>query len=151
MPERAQGEDAVNKGFTLLEALVALAIVAMLTGVCGTALMAALPGAEVSRAARTIVSMCRHARFEAIKRNEQIRFHCDMGQSVCETRVRSDNALLRRFDLAGLRDHVAPVKSFTTHYTPLGRATLAGTVTLRNSSGLSRTVTVRLSGSVVTQ
>lgn len=141
----------MNRGFSLLETLIVLAIAAVLTGIGGTALMAALPGAEVNRAARTIVAMCRHARFEAIKRNEQIRFQCDMEQNVCETRVRSDNALLRRFDLSGLRSHVAPVKSFTTHYNGQGRASVAGTVTLRNGTGLSRAVTIRLSGSVVSE
>jgi type IV fimbrial biogenesis protein FimT len=149
--EYGNGKNAVNKGFTLLETLVVLAIVAVLTGICGTALLAALPGAEVNRAARTIVSMCRHARFEAIKRNEQIRFHCDMQQNTCEIRVRGDNTLLRRFDLADLRSQVTQAKSFTTHFNGIGRASVAGTVTIQNNSGLSRTVTVRTSGSVVTR
>lgn len=141
----------MNKGFTLLETLVVLAVVAVLAGIGGPALISALPGAEMDRATRTVVSMCRHARFEAIKRNEDIRFHCDTAQNVCETRVRGDNSLLRRFDLSGLRNHVSPVKSFTTHYNGLGRATVTGTITFENSIGLSRSVTVRLSGSVVTK
>lgn len=141
----------MNKGYTLLETLVVLAIVAVLTGISGTAYLAALPGAEVNRAVRTIVSMCRHARFEAIKRNQQIRFQCDALQNACEIRVRSDNSLLRRFDLGSLRHQVAPAKSFTTHFNGLGRASVAGSVTIQNNTGLSRKVTVRLSGSVVTK
>lgn len=139
----------MNKGYTLLETLVVLAIAAVLSGICGTALLAALPGAEVNRAARTIVSMCRHARFEAIKRNAQIRFACAPQQNACEIRVRGDNTLLRRFDLSSLRHHVAPTKSFTTHFNGLGRASMAGSVVIQNDTGLSRTVTVRTSGSVV--
>jgi len=141
----------MNKGYTLLETLVVLAIVAVLTGICGTALLAALPGAEVNRAARTIVSMCRHAKFEAIKRNAQIRFECDIEQNACEIRVRDDDSLLRRFDLASLRHHVATTESFTTHFNGLGRASMAGSVVIQNDTGLSRTVTVRTSGSVVTK
>ena len=140
----------MNTGYTLVEALVVLAIGAVLAGIGGPALISALPGAEMDRAARTIVSMWRHARFEAIKRNEQIRFQCDMGQNVCEVRVRGDNTLLKRFDLNRLRN-IAHAKSFTTHFNGIGRASVAGTVTIQNTSGLSRTVTVRPSGSVVTK
>lgn len=141
----------MNKGFTLLETLVVLAIVAVLTGVGGTALLRALPGAEMDRATRTIVSVCRHARFEAIKRNERIRLQCDMQSNTCEVRVRSDDTLLRRFDLSELRNRVQHAKSFTTHFSGTGRASVAGTVTIRNDTGLSRTVTVRPSGSVVSE
>lgn len=141
----------MNNGFTLLETVVVLAVVAVLTGIGGPALVSALPGAEMDRATRTIVSMCRFARFEAIKRNEQIRLQCDMQKNSCEIRVRGDNTLLRRFDLNGLRNSVAHTKSFTTHFNGLGRASVAGTITLKNNTGLSRTVTVRTSGSVVTK
>lgn len=151
MQKYGNGKNAVNKGFTLLETLVVLAIVAVLTGVGGTALLRALPGAEMDRATRTIVSMCRHARFEAIKRNERIRLQCDMQSNTCEVRVRSDDTLLRRFDLSDLRNRVEHTKSFTTHYNGLGRASVAGTITLQNNTGLSRTVTVRPSGSVVSE
>ena len=151
MQEYGNGKNAVNKGFTLLETLVVLAIVAVLTGICGTALLAALPGAEVNRAARTVVSMCRYARFEAIKRNAQIRFECDTEQNACEIRVRGDNTLLRRFDLADLRSQVTQAKSFTTHFNGLGRASVGGSVVIQNNTGLSRTVKVRPSGSVVTE
>lgn len=128
-----------------------LCVVAILTTLCGTSLLSALPGAEMDRATRTIVSMCRHARFEAIKRNEQIRLQCDMLRNTCEVRVRDDNALLRRFDLNDLRNRVTPTKSFTTHFNGLGRATVAGSITIRNNTGLSRTVTLRPSGSVVSE
>ncbi|ACU91507.1 GspH/FimT family pseudopilin [Desulfomicrobium baculatum] len=141
----------MNKGYTLLETLVVLAIAAVLAGICGTTLLAALPGAEVNRAARTIVSMCRHARFEAIKRNVQIRFECDTEQNACEIRVRGDNTLLWRFDLADLRNQVTHAKSFTTHFNGFGRASVGGSVVIQNNTGLSRTVKVRPSGSVVTE
>ena len=141
----------MNKGYTLLETLVVLAIAAVLAGICGTTLLAALPGAEVNRAARTVVSMCRYARFEAIKRNAQIRFECDTEQNACEIRVRGDNTLLRRFDLSDLRNRVTHAKSFTTHFNGLGRASVAGSVIIQNDTGVSRTVKVRPSGSVVTE
>lgn len=141
----------MTRGFTLLETLMVLVVVAILAGLCGTSLISALSGAEMDRATRTIVSMCRHARFEAIKRNEQIRLQCDMQRNTCEIRVRDDNTLLRLFDLNGLRNSVAHTKSFTTHFNGLGRATVAGSITIRNNTGLSRTVTVRPSGSVVSE
>lgn len=141
----------MNRGYTLLETLVVLAIMAVLAGICGTALLSSLPEAEMNRAARTIVSMCRHARFEAIKRNEKIRFQCVKAQNVCEIRVPDDNTLLRRFDLSLLRNNVVSTKSFTTHFNGQGRATVAGSVAIRNNTGLTRKVTVRPSGSVVSE
>lgn len=140
-----------RQGYTLLETLMVLAIVAVLAGVSGTTLISALPEAEMNRATRTIVSMCRHARCEAIKRNEQIRFQCDMQQNTCEISVRNDNTLLRRFDLSSLRNRVSHTKSFTTHFNGRGRASLAGTVTIQDNTGLSRTLTVRPSGSVIVE
>jgi type IV fimbrial biogenesis protein FimT len=141
----------VNRGYTLLETLVVLAIMAVLAGICRSALLSILPEAEMNRAARTIVSMCRHARFEAIKRNEKIQFQCDMEQNTCEISVPGDNTLLRRFDLSLLRNNVASTKSFTTHFNGQGRATVGGSVTLHNNTGLTRKVIVRPSGSVVSE
>lgn len=151
MQKYGNGKGAVSKGYTILETLVVLAIVAVLAGICGTTLQKALPEAEMNRAVQTIVSMCRHARFEAIKRNEQIRFQCASPQNTCEIRVRSDNTLLRRFDLSSLKAGVTHTKSFTTHFNGLGRATVAGSVTIENNTGLSRTITVRPSGSLVSE
>ena len=141
----------MNRGYTLLETLVVLAIVAVLAGICGTALFSFLPEAEMNRAARTIVSMCRHARFEAIKRNEKIRFQCVKTKNTCEISVSGDDTLLRHFDLSLLRNNVASTKSFATQYNGQGRASVAGSVTLQNNTGLTRKVTVRPSGSVVSE
>jgi len=141
----------VNRGYTLLETLVVLVIMAVLAGLCGTALLSILPEAEMNRAARTIVSMCRHARFEAIKRNEKIRFQCVKAENTCEISVPGDNTLLRRFDLSLLRNSIANTKSFTTHFNGQGRATVGGSVTLQNNTGLMRKVIVRPSGSVVSE
>jgi type IV fimbrial biogenesis protein FimT len=141
----------VSRGYTILETLVALAIMAVLAGICGTALLNFLPEAEMNRAARTIVSMCRYARFEAIKRNENIRFQCVKTQNTCEIRVPGDNTLLRRFDLSELRTRIEQIKSYTTQFNGQGRATVAGSVTLQNNTGLMRKVTVRPSGSVVSE
>ena len=141
----------MSRGHTLLETLVVLAIMAVLAGTSGTALFSILPEAEMNRAARTIVSMCRHARFEAIKRNEKIRFQCVKAQNICEIRLPDENVLLRRFDLSELRTRVEQVKTFTTHFNGQGRATVAGSVTIRDNTGLMRKVTVRPSGSVVSE
>jgi type IV fimbrial biogenesis protein FimT len=138
-------------GFSLIEALVVLAIVAVLTAVSGTTLLGLLPEAGMNRATRTIVSMCRHARFEAIKRHEQIRLQCDKGQNTCEVRIKKDNSLLRRFNLTELKHQHVLEKTYTTHFNDRGRASMAGTIIIHNSAGLSRSVIVRPSGSVVTE
>ena len=135
------------KGFSLVETLVLLAIIAILAGLSGQALFKWLPQANLKRAARTIVSMAQDARVEAIKRNEQVSINCT--GTTCVVRL-ADNTQVRQFDLATLRSGIQLTNAFSTNFKSRGRATNAGSINIKNNAENTLTVTVRSSGSIVT-
>ena len=136
-----------SKGFSLVETLVILAIIAILAGLSGQALFKWLPQANLKRAARTIVSMAQDARVEAIKRNEQVSINCT--GTTCVVRL-ADNTQIRQFDLATLRSGIQLTNAFSTSFNSRGRATNAGSINIKNNAENTLTVTVRSSGSIVT-
>ena len=141
---------ARQKGFTLVEVLVIVGVIALLAGLSGTALMKWIPQANLKRAARTIVSMCQDARIEAIKRNQDISFDCNSTTNSCETRVDSTGTSLRRFDLSTLQSGVHLTGSLNTNFTSRGRASNSGSIPIKNNAEKTLTITVRPSGSIVT-
>jgi type IV fimbrial biogenesis protein FimT len=138
-------------GVTLIELLVILSILAILTGLSATALFSWLPRANLSRASRTIVSMAQDAKVEAIKRNEQMQFNCNSTANVCEVRISGSGSVLKRFDLGTLGSRIVLTSSLNTNFNSRGRATSAGTISMQNNAGDTRSVVVRTSGSVITQ
>lgn len=136
-----------HKGFSLVEVLVILVIIAILGGISGMALFKWLPQANLKRAARTIVSMCQDARVEAIKRNSQVSLNCT--GNLCIVRL-EDSTQFRRFDLSTLQSGVHLTNTFYTNFNSRGRSSAAGSLTIQNNAGNSLTVRVRTSGSIVT-
>jgi type IV fimbrial biogenesis protein FimT len=139
------------KGFSLVEVLVILAVIAILAGLSGTALMKWIPQANLKRAARTIVSMCQDARVEAIKRNQRINFSCNNATNTCLVSFTNGTAL-RQFDLSTIGSGVRLSDSLdmSTSFTSRGRAHSAATFPISNNAASTLTVTVRTSGSIVT-
>lgn len=138
-----------SQGFSLVELLVILAIIAILGGMSGLALMKWIPQANLKRAARTIVSMCQDARIEAIKRNQQVSINCTDNPSSCVVRL-SDGTVFRRFDLSTLQSGVHLTGSRNINFNSRGRASNAGPIPIKNNAEKTLTVTVRPSGSIVT-
>lgn len=144
-------ENPQSKGFSLVEMLITLAIIAILAGISGIALMKWIPQANLKRAARTIVSMCQDARIEAIKRNQRVSINCTATDNICIVRLVDDgNTVFRRFDLSTLRSNVELTASFSTNFNSRGRALNAGQIPIKNSAEKNLTVNIRTSGSIVT-
>jgi len=137
------------KGFSLIEVLVVVAVIGILAGISGTALMKWLPQANLKRAARTIVSMCQDARVEAIKRNQQINFSCSNATNTCVVSF-TNGTTLRQFDLSIIGSGVRLSNSLNTSFTSRGRALTAGTIPITNNAASTLSVTVRTSGSIIT-
>ncbi|WP_092372445.1 GspH/FimT family pseudopilin [Desulfomicrobium apsheronum] len=138
------------KGFSLAELLVTLAVIAILAGISGTALMKWIPQANLKRAARTIVSMCQSARVEAIKRNAPVTFNCT--DNSCEVRLAdAPNTLLRQFNLSSLKGSVQLEADYATTFNSRGRATPTQTLDIKNSAEKILSVTIRTSGSIMTK
>lgn len=138
------------RGFSLIEILVVVAIIAILAGLSGNALMRWIPESNLKRGARTIVSICQDAKVEAIKRNEQVSMTCNSTTNSCEARLPSTNTVFRRFDLNTLQSNVALTNTFTTNFNSRGRSSASGNMIIQNNVGRTLTVTVRTSGSIVT-
>ena len=141
-----------SKGFSLVEILITLAIIAILAGISGTALMKWIPQANLKRAARTIVSMCQDARVEAIKRNQPINVSCNSTANTCVVTI--DGSTTRQFNLSIIGSGVKLDNSVELTFNSRGRRPFAnpndGIITISNNAAKSLAVTVRTSGSIVT-
>lgn len=171
---------SAHSGFTIVEILTVLAILALLVGMSTAALSSYLPQADLKRASRTIVGICQKARNEAIKRNSSVAVVFDNATQSCTLYVESgdgnwgtvaDNVALNRFSLSEIHRGgvafgfgpatktiggvaVAGKSPFPTNarfvFTGSGRVNTSGTTYVTNSDR-SLAVTVRNSGSVITR
>ena len=141
----------VAPGFTLAECLVVLAIVAILTGLCATALSRHIPSAHLSHASRAIVSLCRQGRLEAIRANAHIRLVCDSTANICRLSRGDNGALLNEVNFTAMGQGITVTRPCNVTFSATGRVAPAGTVTVRNGAGESRSATIRTSGGVVTK
>ncbi|WP_156902489.1 GspH/FimT family pseudopilin [Desulfomicrobium escambiense] len=140
---------ATSQGFSLVELLVIVAIIAILAGLSGLALMKWIPQANLKRAARTIVSMCQDARIEAIKRNQPVSLNCTQNENSCIVRL-DDGTIYRQFNLSSLQSNVHLTGSLITTFNSRGRASVADSLPIKNNAEKTLTITVRSSGSIVT-
>jgi general secretion pathway protein H len=67
-----------SRGFTLLELLVVLAIIALLLAITPPLITAAIPGAELKASARRVAAGLRLAREEAIRTGHDVTFTLDL-------------------------------------------------------------------------
>jgi len=67
-----------SRGFTLLELLVVLAIIALILAVTPPLITAAIPGAELKASARQVAAGLRLAREEAIRTGRDVAFTLDL-------------------------------------------------------------------------
>jgi general secretion pathway protein H len=67
-----------SRGFTLLELLVVLAIIALLLAITPPLITAAIPGAELKASARRVAAGLRLAREEAIRTGHDVAFTLDL-------------------------------------------------------------------------
>ena len=139
-----------TKGFSLVEMLIIVAIIGILAGISGMALMKWIPQANLKRAARTIVSMCQDARVEAIKRNQAVNFNCT--NSICQVRLAAaPSTILKQFNLSSMKGGVQLTSNYATTFNSRGRATPSQDIEIKNSAERILTVTIRTSGSIVTK
>jgi len=104
-----------EKGMTLIEVLIVVAIIGIVTALSGYSLTSYIPRSNLKLASRNIASMCQLARAEAIKRNTRMAvvfsagnhtstLYSDSGDGNWLTE--NDNAMLRRIDLSTIGSNV---------------------------------------------
>ena len=142
---------ALPRGFTLPEALVTLALVALIALFAGPPLRALVDRWRLDAAATTLADDLQFARVEAVARNEPVHLSVlpdgDAGtcwlvhtgpvsDCSCEGRCTGEAAWLRQVDLPASRRLQLRAPARSLHFDPqLGTCTPAGTFQLSNTSG----------------
>ncbi|MDX1483410.1 MAG: GspH/FimT family pseudopilin [Alphaproteobacteria bacterium] len=104
--------DRTILGFTLLELLVVLSIIALMLGLAVPRFAGVLPGARLDSGARELASGLREARSRAVALNREVRFTLDRGADRYFIGAgRAGRALPQNLDIAlltGRREIVRP-------------------------------------------
>lgn len=138
-----------ERGVTLPEILVVIAILAILAFVSGTWLLAHAGRADLKRATRNLVTSLHFAKNEAIKQNTSFEVAVDNnGWSVVQTKTGTAH---QRFNTSNLRTQINVTSNKNRFvFTGKGRPTpnSLGTVTLRIPGGEKLEVTVSMAGNI---
>jgi general secretion pathway protein H len=100
-----------RSGFTVLEALVVVALATVLAGVGTVRLVDLVETARLAGAARTVATALRLARGIAISGDGTIEVRFDAGRGVCETRDRAGTLLDTRSLPPGVAFAALPARS----------------------------------------
>lgn len=147
----------IQSGFTVMEFILVIAIMAAMAAVAIPGFMQFLPGIRLNGAARQVMSDLMDARMEAVKQNNQYKFFVlndrqykilddndndgnDDGGSEVSRIVNIQN---NYSDVTLIYDGSPPTVAFS----PKGTAPDVGTITVQNSSG-TKSVKVSIAGRV---
>lgn len=78
MKNEVKGARQAERGFTLVEVLIVMAILALILAVVPPLFSSSLSSATLKAAARDVAAGLRHARSEAITLNKEVRFRLDV-------------------------------------------------------------------------
>lgn len=130
------------RGFTMIELVVAISIVAILLAIGVPALRDLVVSQRVRTAANNLYSDLSYARAEAIKRNAQVQVTRAGGAWTSGWDVLSTGNPLRTQPSLGAVSYAGSAESSVT-YNPDGRTTLAGTNSFNFSSPSGGAVSMR--------
>lgn len=142
-----------RRGLTVIELLVALAILALIIGVSVTFLRQAARGSVASTAARALATDLRYGSELTVSTqiNHAVRFNTEQS-SYTVVALRTPEQLVKTVTLdPSLRITSVTLPSLTAEFNTLGAATSSGSITLSHQSGAVSVVEVRPSGYVRVQ
>ena len=134
---------AGEKGMTLIELMVALAMLGILLPMAAVSLGSLAPKFDLDNAARKTVMVLNQARVQAITRG-----HTVVVTFGTDTFLITDNT--KHFPMGDLDTYITVSAEDDATFTPLGTVTIPVTVTVSNSED-SRDVSVGLTGEVQVQ
>lgn len=143
-----------QSGFTMLELIVTLAILAALSGVAIPNFLAYLPKARVNGASRKVMVDLMAARMKAVRSNSMTKvfFINDHQYKICDDAdgnetVADGEGDVQIEDIQGEYSDVTLSSTNDPIFLPRGTATNLASVTVQNASG-SKTVTISITGRV---
>jgi prepilin-type N-terminal cleavage/methylation domain-containing protein len=137
-------------GFTLIEILIVVALIAVLAGATAPAVTTAMEQYNVNSAGQQVVSTIRAARFQAVARNQtlQVRFNYPAAGQYQVV----DTALNAVGEVQRLPDGITFGGFTNLQITTTGRVTTASNIVVTNGSAEhDRTIAVSTSGRVQLQ
>ncbi len=143
-----------NAGFTLMEMMVVVAVLAIMTGVAIPGFMELLPGMRLNGAARQVMGDLMAARMKAVKLNQKTKIFFDNNHQyrICNDADKDDTVADGEGDVESrdIQDEYPDVTFSSTPsglvFSPRGTSTNRS-ITLQNSEG-SKTITTSIAGRV---
>ena len=137
-----------DSGFTLIEMMMVIAIVAIMSAVAIPAFMSMLPGMRLNGAARQVMTDLMAARMDAVKQNNEFRvFFNSPGTNQYQILDDDDNDGTadtgEAITTKNIQDNYSDVTFSSTNnpiFTPRGTATSLPTITLQNPSGIQKRI-----------
>ena len=141
------------RGFTLLELMIALAVIAILAGIAVPNYIGWLPKRHLRSSAVDVQSAIQLAKMTAIRENTSVSLKFDTGSDNYQAFIDAnadgnpDGAVFRSKEMSpGIDMTGTGFGSDTITFNSRGLADAAGNITLRNNLGQNLTVSVTLTG-----
>jgi len=156
---RCRPVDRGQDGFTLVEFTIATTVVALLSAIAVPNLSTLMPKYRLNGATRQVMSDLMAARMKAISLNRKVQVFLPLENSpdkiykICDD-ANNDGAVDNCEGNAQVKDvqvNYASVVLYSNNnpiFYPRGTATNMATVTIKNSKGESKTITINITGRV---
>lgn len=135
-----------ESGFSLIELMIVVGLVAVLAGMTVPAIAGAMKQYELVTASQQVVSTIRSARLQAVARNMVLKVRFDFPGDGQYQVVDAAGAAVGRVQT--LDDGITFGASTGVQFTTSGRIAVPTTVTLTNEGDQTRTISVSPSGQV---
>jgi type IV fimbrial biogenesis protein FimT len=110
-PQQGKNGFSTNKGFTLIELMITLAVIAIITSLALPSYRSIIEKRQVTSGAEQLTAFMTAAQMEAVKRNQQVAISCTMAAGNCQAIAFTDdgNEVLRTIEFSNLKADVSAI------------------------------------------
>ena len=113
-PQKGKKEFSKNKGFTLIELMIAVAVIAVITSLALPSYRSLIEKRQVTSGAEQLSAFLSAAQTEAIKRNQEVAITCTVEAGQCQAWILAknegdDNESLRTLEFSNLKAAVMAI------------------------------------------
>ena len=113
-PQQGKKGFSTNKGFTVIELMISIAVLAIITSLALPSYRAIIEKRQVTSGAEQLTAFLSAAQMEAVKRNQPVAIACTKGSGRCEALLLADeddkaDESLRVLEFADLKADVVDV------------------------------------------